>query len=153
MPVGVYPRASASSRFWLKVNKDGPIPVPDLGPCWIWLGGKSNGYGIFWLNGHSTLAHRFLIDVPEGLEPDHLCRNRACVRPSHLESVTHSLNVIRGDNGNRKKTRCKHGHLFNSSNTYITPKGQRRCRLCHAQRSKTAYKGKAVLKLREKVGA
>lgn len=92
-------------RFWSKVNKNGPISEhsPELGPCWIWVGGlSSHGYG--WISTKSrtaSLAHRiswFLLkgDIPEGFEPDHLCRVRKCVRPEHVELVTHAVNISRG---------------------------------------------------------
>lgn len=85
-----------AERFWKKVNKDGPIPSynPDLGPCWVWLCSLSNGYGWFWSELQRGIgAHKWSYEascgaVPSGLELDHLCRVRACVRPSHLEPVT-----------------------------------------------------------------
>src|SRR3990167_5796765 len=86
-------------RFWLKV-KLGPIPVqrPDLGPCWVWTARcDAAGYGRF-NGGYSQLAHRNAYErlvgpIPKGLEPDHLCRNRSCVRVTHLELVTHAENM------------------------------------------------------------
>lgn len=95
-------------RFWLKVNKDGPPPShnPGLGNCWIWVGGLTGGagYGSF----SEDLAHRFsyklyYASIPDGLEIDHLCRVRECVRPTHLEAVTHSENVRRGLRGMRSR--------------------------------------------------
>jgi len=71
-------------------------------PCWIWqLGQFPNGYGQVGVDGRKMGAHRFYYErekgpIPEGLEPDHLCRNRDCVNPDHLEPVTHSENVRRG---------------------------------------------------------
>jgi hypothetical protein len=71
-------------------------------PCWQW-GGCINkeGYGRVTVNGVSQYAHRvawlmFVGPVPDGLELDHLCRNRSCVNPDHLEPVTRSVNVSRG---------------------------------------------------------
>ena len=92
-----------AESFWVKVNKEGPIPAfkPSLGPCWIWTGGLSKkGYGVFSLGGVSQLAHRVAYEwilgaVPAELELDHLCRVRACVRPNHLEAVTHRVNLRR----------------------------------------------------------
>ena len=70
--------------------------------CWEWVGrtGK-DGYGSVGAARNSRLAHRvsyewWMGDIPDGLEIDHLCRNRACVRPDHLEPVTHMENVRRG---------------------------------------------------------
>lgn len=99
-----------ADRFWAKVDKDGPIPefAPDLGPCWIWVGAiaQQTGYGAFgvrrgvddWprVNAHRWAYLNEVGPIPEGLELDHLCRVRACVRPTHLEAVTHLVNVRRG---------------------------------------------------------
>ena len=108
--------------------------------CWNWQGGKrGNGYGSFY-DGRTVPAHRYCYealvgDIPAHLEPDHLCRNRACVRPDHLELVTHQENTRRGTgwarNGNN--THCIHGHAFDAKNTYIRKNGTRRCRRCHAE--------------------
>lgn len=67
--------------------------------CWIWTGLRNEwGYGTA---GSRGLAHRVMYEqangpIPEGLELDHLCRERACVNPLHLEAVTHTQNVLRG---------------------------------------------------------
>lgn len=71
-------------------------------PCWIWqLAQLSNGYGVEGTAEGNTLAHRRAYlnaygPIPEGLEIDHLCRVRLCVRPEHLEAVTHQTNLRRG---------------------------------------------------------
>jgi hypothetical protein len=91
-------------RFWSKVNRNGPIPDarPDLGKCWIWNAPPTfYGYGQFNLNGSPRRAHVLSYEllvgpVPEGLELDHLCLVKICVRPAHLEPVTHLENVLRG---------------------------------------------------------
>jgi hypothetical protein len=78
--------------------------------CWRWKGGQNGpGYSMFWLDGQMRYAHRLVYEllvgpIPEGLELDHLCRNRACVNPAHLEPVTHSLNVLRGTSGTPEAT-------------------------------------------------
>lgn len=80
----------AFKRFARKIRAGGH----DL-QCWEWNGAKSrNGYGTFDDNG-TVNAHkwawRWLVgDIPEGMELDHICRNRLCVRPSHLQVVTHA---------------------------------------------------------------
>ncbi len=133
MPMGIYLRKTADERFWERVNK------VENG-CWEWRGccGR-NGYGMFSYQGQSVLAHRFSlnlsqISIPFGLEVDHLCRNRRCVNPSHLEIVTHQINVLRGNssppNKNRQDTHCPHGHPYDLFNTYFMPHGGRSCKAC-----------------------
>ncbi len=96
---------AAEDRFWDKVNKNGPIPSyrPDLGSCWLWLAScRPNGYGQFAVTVTRIRgAHRFSYEsmigtIQDDLELDHLCRVRSCVRPTHLEPVTHLENVRRG---------------------------------------------------------
>lgn len=73
--------------------------------CWVWVRGRTTaGYGHFHFRGAYYQAHRFVYGVTRGpiaadLEPDHLCRNRACVFPDHVEPVSHSINVARGLRG------------------------------------------------------
>jgi hypothetical protein len=101
-----------AERFWAKVYKDGPIPEhrPDLGPCWLWRGFLDrDGYGIFPFSARELrraprFAHELVSGpIPAGLEVDHLCRNRGCVKafgdehgPAHTELVTHAENMARG---------------------------------------------------------
>ena len=91
-------------RFWAKVDKNGPVPEhrPDLGACWEWTAAKNKrGYGRFGLGSDVVIyAHRFAYrkavgPIPEDREMDHLCENRSCVRPPHLEAVTHAQNCER----------------------------------------------------------
>jgi hypothetical protein len=111
------------------------------GQCWQWQGLKTeNGYGSFSLRHKNYAAHRIsytaLIGViPDGLTLDHLCRNRSCVNPFHLEPVTIGENVRRGNAGihNSLKTHCKHGHEFISENTGKASSGGRFCITCNAQ--------------------
>jgi hypothetical protein len=77
-------------------------------------------------------AHRQA--VPDGLQLDHLCRNRLCCRPDHLEPVTPATNTDRQDHANRGKTACAHGHPFTEANTRIRSDGKRACRQCDRER-------------------
>ena len=117
-------------------NKNRPIKKQPDG-CWNWLGSKSRGYGYLNFKGKLYLAHRFFYErlkgpIPPGLTLDHLCRNRSCCNPRHLEPVTSGENVLRGESWagiNSRKTHCKKGHPFNKENTYHRKTG-RGCRIC-----------------------
>ena len=108
--------------------------------CWNWLRSISNGYGYLWFFGRHR-AHRamfsFLRDsIPVGLTLDHLCRNKICVNPNHLEAVTLTVNILRGNSisaVNSRKTHCKKGHPFKGSNLYLL-RGTRECRICKNRR-------------------
>jgi hypothetical protein len=108
--------------------------------CWNFTKLQKNGYPVFYLNRHhpSNYAHRLSYEaafgpIPAGLELDHLCRNPRCVRPDHLEAVTHAENVRRGNSGlnqNTHKTVCIHGHPFDDANTGRDRRGDRFCKAC-----------------------
>src|SRR5580698_2584776 len=81
-------------RFWRLVEK--------TESCWNWKGGKTNGYGCFQIAKVNFRAHRLAYEllrgpIPTGLHLDHLCRNRSCVNPDHLEPVTQRENTLRGE--------------------------------------------------------
>jgi len=98
---------------------------------------RKDGYGNFNFFDKTLLVHRFSYqlfkgDIPMNLELDHLCRNKLCVNPDHLEAVTHRENVLRGNglaSKQAKQTHCKRGHEFNQENTAIY-QGKRECRIC-----------------------
>ena len=96
--------------------------------CWVWQSTLNiSGYGSMGRNGKTVRAHRlsyeaFKGEIPQGLIIDHVCKNRKCVNPDHLEPVTPIENGSRerAGNWNRDKTHCKRGHEFSESNTKIT---------------------------------
>lgn len=142
--------ATLESRFWSRVNKDGPVPDyrPELGPCWLWTGGLNQGYGRLVISHRPyrvVPAHQFAYEmivgpVSEGLELDHLCRVRACVRPEHLEAVTHRVNVLRGESPmaeHATKTHCPRGHAYTPDNTWLQERQggvSRKCKQCDRDR-------------------
>ena len=101
------------SRFWRHVD--------DSGDCWEWKGTKDRkGYGQFTVNKKHFFAHRWAYEalvgpIAEGMVVDHLCRNRACCNPSHMEIVTPVENVKRGEGitaQNSRKDKCQCGQPY-----------------------------------------
>ena len=116
--------------FWEKVD------VID-GGCWMWKATTSRGYGQFFdrRSSRTVGAHRWSFEllvgpIPKGLELDHLCRNRACVNPAHLEPVDHKENVRRGL---VPKTHCLRGHDL-AVHAPTSTDGRRHCRECQRVR-------------------
>ena len=144
-------RSTPEERFWRKVKK--------TRDCWLWIANRNpKGYGRFWLNGRLQQAHRVVYEwyndfIPEGLEIDHLWRNRGCVRPIHLEAVTCQENARRGETGkhsNSKKSHCPQGHPYSGNNLYIPPSGGRFCKKCHRQ-TQRVYKRRKLMLEEEKI--
>ena len=128
-----------AERFWSKVDKR------SADECWPWLRAKTAaGYGLMRFHNELLYAHRVAIELATGKRPqgdvDHLCRNRGCVNPSHLEAVTHKVNVLRGEAvtaANAVKTHCIRGHEFSTENTYWRPdRTGRQCRACRYVRER-----------------
>lgn len=119
-----------SEQFWSRVIK--------TTGCWEWTGSKtSGGYGNVRFQGRNVYAHRLAYTlhrgaIPDGLVIDHLCRNRSCVRPDHLEPVPIAVNTRRGAGPyGPLRTRCKNGHDISiPENVYTAPRGDHRCRVC-----------------------
>lgn len=136
-----------ADRFWSKVDFSGE--------CWEWTARVSrNGYGQFTSGGKKLLPHRvsyehFFGPIPDGLVIDHLCRNKSCVNPEHLESVTQKVNRERGHNApcgshNRSKTECLHGHPLDGENLYRKPNGERCCVTCRREQKRNRASGRAA---------
>lgn len=135
-------------RFMAKVEK--------TDACWMWSAGKTTaGYGQFYPKPRrGTYAHRWSYEyhigpIPEGLHIDHLCRNRACVNPDHLEPVTQRTNTLRGASSaalRAAQTVCIHGHPFTPENTMIRKRGNgarhRQCRECNRISCMRRYRAK-----------
>lgn len=134
-----YARTPLAERFNDKVKRIGAQPDE----CHEWGGATQGappgvqGYGHIsegGRRGRILLAHRVAWEIengpiPEGLQVDHLCRNRKCVNPAHLEIVTQRENGRRGLKG-ELRTHCKHGHEYTAKSTYVNKYGHRNCRIC-----------------------
>ena len=110
--------------------------------CWLWTGAHtSRRYGSIKWKGRARGAHCIVYellvgDVPEGRELDHLCRERGCVNPAHLEPVSPRENTLRGSGptaNNGRMTRCHRGHELSGENVYLW-RGMRHCRACRRER-------------------
>lgn len=136
-----------------KSDIDARIRVVESG-CWEWVGKpfQRSGYCRIKVSGKTIVAHRAVYEalvgpIPISLQIDHLCRNRRCVNPAHLEPVTAKENQSRGTSPasrNAAKTHCMRGHALAGRNLLIRPDGRRRCQVCERD---------AQRRLRQKPGA
>lgn len=119
-------------RFWKHVNKNGPLSLarPDLGPCWLWTGYVSEkGYARTHVG--SSVNGKFIGDyvhrisyklhkgaIPEGLDIDHLCEVKHCIRPDHLAIATRQQNMTHGK------------HIARLQKLYVEVRCTKKCREC-----------------------
>lgn len=121
-------------RFLSKIN------VVESG-CWEWAAYLLRGYGRLKVGSEMRIVHRFIYEYYYGqicpdLTIDHLCRNKRCVNPLHLEQVTNQENARRAK---RDRTHCRNGHLITEKNTHFTPNGNRVCRECRKEHWRKNY--------------
>lgn len=125
--------------------------------CWNWTGSLSTGgYGCFYIKRKFISAHRAVYEllsgpIPEGLHLDHLCRNRKCVNPAHLEPVTQRENFLRGYSPSAitvRTNQCKQGHSLTGDNlfNYISRQGvrNRMCKTCRNARARNNWPKEAL---------
>lgn len=131
-------------------NTTDPLGRPLVGPCLVWAGATSAGYGVTCDRdkpGGQARVHRLLYEWfvgPIVHELDHLCRVKACASPAHLEDVTPKENrarVPREKKSQQGSTACKAGHLRTPEDTRImtesTGKTWRTCRICERERGRS----------------
>lgn len=116
--------------------------------CWLWTGplnpagygGTIRAWGKGWLP--HRLAYTVMVgSIPDGLQIDHLCRQRDCINPAHLEAVTQAENLRRQG---AAVTHCPRGHEYSITNTYRSADGLRRCRICCRDRNREVKRAAAL---------
>ena len=131
-------------RYQLAERLIARTKIGDGTECWEWTGAVANGYGRIVVPDtvcpyRVMLVHRLSYLLFNGpldaqLQIDHLCRNRRCIRPDHLEQVTGKVNCGRGLKATQ--TFCIHGHEYTPENAYIRKNGTRHCWICYNERSR-----------------
>jgi hypothetical protein len=130
--------------------------------CWEWQQHLNRGYGVFTVHGKAKMAHRVMWElvghkVDLSLELDHICNNRKCVNPKHLQEVTRQVNLLRSGSQsalNARKKTCPKGHPYTGRNLMVF-RGKRHCRTCNTARKleyNARVEAKAILKqLKEEI--
>ena len=137
------PRKPLLERFAEMIEE--PFDVHN--DCWIWKGSKRSGYGRIRMGGKSgedVPAHRFSYElfvgpIPENHVVHHMCRNKACVRPDHLQTIDYLKHC---GEWAWSITRCPSGHPYSGENLVVKSSGYRRCRTCHNMHSRNYYQRK-----------
>jgi HNH endonuclease len=126
------PKQSEAERFWKKVEKT------SADGCWEWTASRNRaGYGQFQRSSRiPRLAHLYAYELIVGPVPPkhdlhHVCENRGCCNPAHLEPLTRKEHMEI-----HLATRCRRGHAYTEGNTYVRPSGGRECRICMAERQR-----------------
>lgn len=136
-------------------------PIYNGTPCVLWTGSLCNkGYGLMWWKGRHRRAHRVAYEkargaIPPGMVLDHLCRNRSCTNPDHLEPVTNRVNIMRGEGVAPRfaaRTHCSHGHEYTPENIkwrreLKTGVMYRRCRQCWLESKRQENRRRKARKL------
>lgn len=142
-------------RFFGFADKNGPVAAnnPELGRCWLWTGGKTRGYGIFWADGKSQRAHvwsykTFVGEIPEDRpQLDHFaCDRTECVNYRHVRPDTARGNILRSSGPaaeNAAKDDCPAGHSY-AEHGRVTYQGRRECTLCVRKRQREAAAAKRL---------
>lgn len=123
------------ARFWSYVDK-----TPS---CWIWTGWSNGRYPGFSIGRTKVYAHRFSYElangpIPEGMTIDHLCRNKMCVNPAHLEAVTNQQNVLRGDSPRVMSQRRRPDQQFCGTGRHLWVQGAKRCAACKLEANRAS---------------
>lgn len=140
-----------ATRFWARVDKRGKDE------CWEWTGSKTFGYGIIWINRRNKRATQVSWELehkkkwPSPLHAMHTCDNPPCVNPHHIKPGTPKENmqdsVRKGRFRPVKKMKCRRGHPYDESNTYVTKSLTRVCRKCHRASVKQFRKKRKLIGL------
>jgi len=131
-------------RFWSGVSQ------PADSDCWEWTRGKnSSGYGRISIAYKNRLTHRvsytlMVGPIPDGLTLDHLCRNKICVNPDHLEPVPSLVNVRRAKPHLLDRDTCANGHAITPDSVYVFKSGKSSCKQCSSDKQKARVRSGAV---------